>query len=100
MHAAVTLTNLPNGNDFGDWLSPILVKELRQGLKSKAFVATFIIVQAAMIILVGIELLSLAGGGGRGMVEGLDVVFWCFGVWLPLLVMMPARGITAVSEEV
>ena len=30
--------------DFSDWLSPILVKELRQGLKSRAFVAIFILV--------------------------------------------------------
>jgi hypothetical protein len=96
---AGTLPNLPNGNDFADWLSPILVKELRQGLKSRAFVATFIIVQAVMILLVGMQLLTLAGGGGRTALDTFDGFFWAF-VCLPLLVMMPARGLTAVSEEV
>ena len=90
---------LPSGNDFADWLSPILVKELRQGLKSRAFVATFIILQVVMIILVGLQLLTLAGGGGRGLVDAFDGFFWAF-VWLPLLVMMPARGLTAVSGEI
>jgi hypothetical protein len=94
-----SLPNLPNGNDFADWLSPILVKELRQGLKSRAFVATFIIVQAVMILLVGMQLLTLAGGGGRGALDTFDGFFWAC-VSLPLLVMMPARGLTAVSEEV
>ena len=42
-----------HGRDFSDWVSPILVKELRQGLKSRVFVATFIIVQVVMILLVG-----------------------------------------------
>ncbi len=90
---------MTNGNDFADWLSPILVKELRQGLKSRAFVATFIIVQVTMILLVGMQLLTVAGGGGRGAADAFDGFFWAF-VWLPLLVMMPARGLTAVSEEV
>jgi hypothetical protein len=93
-----TLSTPPAGNDFADWLSPILVKELRQGLKSRAFVATFIIVQVVMILLVGMELLTLAGGGGRGTLDAFDGFFWAF-VWLPLLVMMPARGLTTVSEE-
>ena len=98
--AAVTLPSSPNGNDFADWLSPILVKELRQGLKSRAFVVTFIIVQVVMILLVGMQLLTLAGGGGgRGTMEGFDWFFWLF-VAVPLLVMMPARGLIAVSDEV
>src|SRR6188474_3353491 len=99
MQAAAALPAPTHGNDFADWLSPILVKELRQGLKSRAFVVTFIIVQVVMILLVGMQLLTLAGGGGRGAMDAFDGFFWAF-VWLPLLVMMPARGLTAVSEEV
>lgn len=99
MQAAPALPALPNGQDFADWLSPILVKELRQGLKSRAFVATFIIVQVTMILLVGMQLLTAAGGGGRSAMDAFNGFFWAF-VWLPMLVMMPARGLTAVSEEV
>jgi hypothetical protein len=98
MQATATLPTSLSGNDFSDWLSPILVKELRQGLKSRAFVATFIVVQVVMILLVGMELLTFAGGGGRGALDTFDGFFWAF-VWLPLLVMMPARGLTTVSEE-
>ena len=98
MQAATALPAPPNGNDFADWLSPILVKELRQGLKSRAFVATFIIVQVTMTLLVGMQLLTAAGGGGRNAMDAFNGFFWAF-VWLPLLVMMPARGLTAVSEE-
>lgn len=95
---AITPT-LPNGNDFADWLSPILVKELRQGLKSRAFVATFIIVQVGMILLVGFQLLTQAGGGERTMMNVFDGFFWAV-IWIALLLLMPARGLTAVSEEV
>jgi hypothetical protein len=99
MQAQATLPPaLPSGTDFADWLSPILVKELRQGLKSRVFVATFIIVQVVMILLVGMQLLTLAGGE-RGVVDAFDGFFWTF-VLVPLLIMMPARGLTAVSEEV
>jgi hypothetical protein len=90
---------MPSGKDFADWLSPILVKELRQGLKSRVFVSTFIIVQVVMILLVGMQLLAVAGGGGRAALVGFDFFFWLF-LWVPLLVLMPARGLTAVSDEV
>lgn len=97
--APITATPAPNGNDFADWLSPILVKELRQGLKSRAFVATFIIVQVGMILLVGFQLLTVAGGGERVMLNVFDGFFWAV-IWIAMLVLMPARGLTAVSEEV
>ncbi|MFZ4763444.1 MAG: hypothetical protein ACOYMN_00720 [Roseimicrobium sp.] len=90
---------LPSGNDFADWLSPILVKELRQGLKTRVFVSTFIVIQMVMILLTGLQLLSMAGGADRGVMGAFDGFFWAF-VWLPLLVLMPFRGLTAVSEEV
>jgi len=89
----------PNGHDFADWLSPILVKELRQGLKAKVFVSVFTTVQIVMIFIMGIQLLSMATGGSRSTVSELDGFFW-FSVWLPLLLLMPGRGLSAISEEV
>jgi hypothetical protein len=88
---------LPNGMDFADWLSPILVKELRQGLKTKMFITTFILIQVAMIFITGIQLLEVSHGGSGGA-GGLAWLFAAF-IWIPLLVLMPARGLTAVSEE-
>jgi hypothetical protein len=84
--------------DFADWLSPILVKELRQGLKTKMFITTFILIQVVMILITGLQLLEVAhGGSGSG--NGFDGFFGAF-IWIPLLILMPARGLTAVSEEV
>ena len=39
--------------DCPDWLSPMLVKELRQGLKTKVFVTAFIVAQVVMVGLLG-----------------------------------------------
>jgi len=83
--------------DFSDWLSPILVKELRQGLKSRVFAGSFIVMQVVMILTMGLRLLDRSGrgGGGAGV---FDALFWAM-LWLPLLLLMPARGLGAVSEE-
>lgn len=88
---------LPNGMDFADWLSPILVKELRQGLKTKMFITTFILIQVVMILITGLQLLEVAHGGSGGA-GGFSSFFAAF-IWIPLLILMPARGLTAVSEE-
>ncbi|RBP37685.1 hypothetical protein DES53_11367 [Roseimicrobium gellanilyticum] len=88
---------LPNGMDFADWLSPILVKELRQGLKTKMFITTFILIQVVMILITGLQLLEVAHGGS-GSADGFSGFFAAF-IWIPLLILMPARGLTAVSEE-
>ncbi len=86
---------IPAHNDFADWLSPILVKELRQGMQARTFVSIFIVVQVVMILLVGFHLLSLSANSGTSSFDGF---FWFF-VGFPLLVLMPARGLAAVSEE-
>lgn len=38
-------------NDFADWLSPLMVKELRQGLRSRSFLVTFLFAQVGMVVL-------------------------------------------------
>lgn len=88
---------LQHTTDFSDWLSPILVKELRQGLKSRVFTGSFIVMQIVMILTMGLRLLdqSERGAGGGG---AFDALFWAM-LWLPLLLLMPARGLGAVSEE-
>lgn len=86
-------------DDFGDRVSPILVKELRQGLKTKLFVSTFIVIQAAMVLLLGMRLLAYNSEGmdvAGGMLEGL---LW-MALGLMILIVMPLRGLNAISEEV
>lgn len=84
--------------DFGDWMSPILVKELRQGLKTRLFVTAFILVQVVMTLLLGMRLIaednSVTFVGGA-----LDGLLWtCLTV--VMLILMPFRGLTTISEEV
>lgn len=80
-------------NDFADWLSPILVKELRQGMRTKVFITTFIAIQLFMIIGV---LVSLASPNDRGASSGL---FWTV-LGIAILFAMPVRGLGALSGEV
>ncbi len=88
----------PIKTDFADWLSPILVKELRQGLKTKSFVLVFLLIQVVMVILVALQVTTVSFTGpdaGRGP---FNEFFWFF-VTLPVLFIMPGRGLGAISEE-
>jgi len=84
-------------NDFPDWLSPILVKELRQGLKSRAFVSIATVLQGGMALLF---VLAALGGlkPGSGAVEALNGFFW-FLLWIPLVFVMPSRALQAIADE-
>ncbi len=84
-------------NDFPDWLSPIVVKELRQGLKSRAFVAAATILQGGMAFM--FVLAALSGmQPGSSSVDTLGGFFW-FLLWVPLVFLMPGRALQSVVEE-
>ncbi|MDB6138961.1 MAG: hypothetical protein JWO94_2033, partial [Verrucomicrobiaceae bacterium] len=83
--------------DFADWLPPILVKELRQGLRARAFVGGFVAVQTAMIVLLGLRLLDTAAAG-QYLPENIDEYQWLV-IGFALLILLPLRGLTAISEE-
>lgn len=84
------------GKDFSDRLSPIIVKELRQGLRTRTFVALFIGIQALMMIVVLVSLLS-AGAGNNS--SGGTGFFWAL-IGIPVLLVMPLRGLGVVSNEI
>ena len=81
--------------DFADWLSPMLVKELRQGMRSRFFVTSFLILQVAMIF---VAIIGLAKSGRQEDVGALAGFFWTF-VSVPLLLLMPLSGLGAVGNE-
>ena len=83
--------------DLGDWLNPMLVKELRQGLKTKMFVIVFVLVQLTMALLMGFRLLAQRDPFGY-TASMLDGLFWT-AVGTALLGLMPLRALTAISEE-
>lgn len=82
--------------DFPDRLSPMLVKELRQGMRTKAFVGVFLALQ----IILGVILLS-AGAASTSDDAGStisNIIFIFFSI--AVLIIQPMRGITALSSEV
>ena len=87
--------------DFADWLSPMLVKELRQGMRSRVFSSAFYLTQVLMILSVGFHVAAAGNESGfSGQLTGfLDGLFW-FLIAVPLLFVMPARGFGALHGEI
>jgi hypothetical protein len=83
-------------DDFPDRLSPMMVKELRQGLRAKAFVTVFLVLQA----LLGLILLAASAGASsdRAGTVVSQVIFVFFS--LAVLVIQPLRGIGELSSEI
>lgn len=79
--------------DFSDRLSPMLVKELRQGMRTHLFTIAFILLQAFMVLSV------LIGASAPGNSPAVAGFFWFF-VIVALLIVMPVRGFAALSTEI
>lgn len=82
-------------NDYADWLSPMLVKELRQGVRNRAFISTFIFLQVAMLLTMMVGLLTGAEGGSADS----TVIFWVL-VGASVLIVLPMSGMNAVGGEI
>lgn len=83
-------------NDFSDRLPPMLVKELRQGLRAKTFVGVFLGLQ----LFLGIVMLfatTASGLDGAGEVVS-RIIFLFFS--LAVLVVQPLRAINALHAEI
>ena len=78
-------------SDFPSRLSPVLVKELRQGLRTNLFVIAFILLQTFMILCL------LAGLANPGSNDS-NGFFWFF-IAATLLIIQPLRGFNALSGE-
>lgn len=82
---------LPMLTDFSDRFSPIVVKELRQGLRTRFFTSALIIFHALIILL-------LVTVTFEAPVEAVNGIFW--GVaGLMLLAVLPLRGFSALHAE-
>jgi ABC-type transport system involved in multi-copper enzyme maturation permease subunit len=82
-------------SDFPDWLSPMLIKELRQGIRSRLFVSTFILLQGLLILSVA---LGLEASRANEDTTANTNFFW-FAVAIPVLLMLPWSGLGSVSSE-
>ncbi len=81
-------------SDFSDRISPMIVKELRQGLRTRAFTGTFLILQVILGFAMLGAMLSVSNDTGR-MISSM--VFFLFSI--VALILQPLRGMTSVSTE-
>lgn len=82
--------------DFSDKFSPMLVKELRQGLKGMGFMILFIAIQAILALLIlGQSFFASYDNVGSSI---STAIFVCLG--LATCVLQPLRGISAIGGEI
>lgn len=86
------------GDDFPSWLSPMVVKELRQGVQSGAFAWTFIGLQGAMFLLMTWALTFFEPGSHGRAHDMVHFFFWLI-VAAGVLLVLPLRGLGAISSE-
>ncbi len=90
-------TALPDGgwrgDDFPTWLSPMLVRELRQGVQSGVFFWTFVVFQAVLYIVFSTQVLSSSSDA-----RGSTAFFW-LATTVAVAVIVPLRGLGAISSE-
>ncbi len=82
-------------NDFPDWLPPMLVKELRQGLRTRAFVLSLTALHVAMVLILANGLAQSVDGANSGSVGVL------FGgvIYLILLAGTSLRALNGLHQE-
>ncbi len=81
--------------DFSDRLSPMLVKELRQGMRSRALLISLFLLQGLLILNAILGLGSAAGGD----LSGTTAFFWTI-LGLPLLVILPLSALGGIGNEI
>ena len=79
-----------------DRLSPILVKELRQGIRSKLFLGAFLIIQL-LLFLYGTSLLMSDNFGND---SGAEVVLFWSAIVLPMLILVPSMASQGIEKEI
>ncbi len=83
-------------DDFSDRLSPMLVKELRQGLRTKAFIGVFLTLQIVLgIIILGAGTSSSSDEAGSTISTIIFIIFS-----FTVIIIQPLRGMGALSSEI
>lgn len=85
-----------------DFMSPVFVKELRQGLRARRFVLPFVVAQVMAIVAVGTELgiasATAEAGTGGGFTDFLGGIVYAV-LWIIIGVAMPLTHIGALRPE-
>ncbi len=89
-------TMITHLTDFPDKLSPMLVKELRQGMRARSFTLLFLVFQGLLAFI-----LLTAGSAASSDAAGSfasGVIFTMFGI--AALFIQPMRGVSALASEI
>ena len=89
----MALTHL---TDFPDKLSPMLVKELRQGMRAKSFTLLFLVFQGLLAFILLTAGIAVSSNYAGSFVSG--VIFTLFAG--AALFIQPLRGVSALSSEI
>lgn len=87
--------------DFPGWLPPMLVKELRQGLRTRGFVGTLVGFQLVMLVLTLIALSSQSSGTAAARATGSAIstgFFWTI-LSVQMLIITPSRALGGMQLE-
>lgn len=88
------------GDDFPAWISPMLVKELRQGVQSGAFAWTFILLQVGMFLLMTFWVLNRSAGlQSRNEVNQFFHGFFWMLFGLAAVIALPMRAAGSMAAE-
>ncbi|MFT3991506.1 MAG: hypothetical protein QM680_08845 [Luteolibacter sp.] len=83
-------------SDFPDFISPMLVKELRQGLRSKGFVIPFLVFQGLMLFILLTTAGTADGDSAGKTISNIILSFFGFAA----LIFQPFRGNGAINSEI
>ena len=85
--------------DFPGWLPAVLVKELRQSLRTRGFVGSVILYQVIMAIGLVWAMSEADLGRDRGAFTAINGFYW-FLLGVLVAVTTPWRGLTALRDEI
>jgi hypothetical protein len=81
--------------DFPTWLPAMLVKELREGLRQRGFVAALVGFQVIMTLFL---IFAVAGGSGSMSYATLQNAYWLM-LGAQLLIITPLRAVAGLQAE-
>ena len=92
-NAAPAVSEMPT--DFPDWLSPILVKEVRQGLRTRLFLVTFLVSHILLFIW---TFYASIKSSSHTADSSIDTLYWVL-VFVGLIVMAASASGTIRNEK-
>src|SRR5690625_1426454 len=81
-----------------DFLSPMLIKELRQGMRGRVFLSSFLLIQVAMLFCAAGGLVA-ASKAQQDEFQFFSGLFW-FIIGIPLILVIPSLGNSALRSEI